>query len=180
MCFMYIYLRSSGTYEALRDSGCLHLPSQRTLRDYMYYADASIGFSSAVDKMLIQAAKVDTCPDREKCVLLLLDEKHIRESLVFDKHSGALVGFTDLGTITMHLLSFEQEITGEKSPSTQLAKTMMVFMVRGLFSSLQFAYAQFPCCDVSGDMLFEPFWEAVRRIETCGLKVCTCISIYCC
>ena len=167
-----IYLRSSGAYEALRESGCLHLPSQRTLRDYMYYADTSVGFSSAVDKMLMQAAKVDTSPEREKCVLLLLDEMHIREDLVYDKHSGALVGFTDLGSITMHLLKFEKEIVDEKPPSTQLAKTMMVFMVRGLFNSLQFPYAQFPCCDVSGEMLFDPFWEAVRRIETCGLKVC--------
>ena len=48
---------------------------------------------------------------------------------------------------------------------------MMVFMVRGLFSSLQFPYAQFACADITGDMLYDSFWEAVRRIETCGLKV---------
>ncbi len=45
---------------------------------------------------------------------------------------------------------------------------MMVFMVRGLFSSLKFPYAQFPCVDLSGDLLYDPFWEAVRN---CGLKV---------
>ena len=55
----------------------------------------------------------------------------------------------------------------------KLAKTMMVLMVQGLFSSLQFPYAQFPCTDITGDMLYDPFWEAVRRIEACGLKVCT-------
>ena len=119
----------------------------------------------------MQATKVETCPEREKYVLLLLDEMHIWEDLVYDKHSGALVGFANLGNITMHLLNFEKEMAEDKLPSMQLAKTMMVFMVRGLFSALQFPYAQFPCGDITGEQLFDPFWEAVRRVETCGLKV---------
>ena len=35
-------------------------------------------------------------------------------------------------------------------------------MVRGLFTPLQFPYAQFP---ISNDLMYEPFWEAVSRIE---------------
>lgn len=35
-------------YEMLRDSGCIKLPTQRTLHDYMYYVSASTGFSSDV------------------------------------------------------------------------------------------------------------------------------------
>ena len=65
-------------YEALQDSGCIKIPSQRTLRDYTHYVEASTGFSSEVDKMLIQAAKVGTCPEREENVVLLLDEMHIQ------------------------------------------------------------------------------------------------------
>ena len=52
-----------------------------------------------------------------------------------------------------------------------LAKSMMTFMVRGLFTSLQFPYAQFPCPSISGELLFDPFWEAVYRLERCGFKV---------
>ena len=48
---------------------------------------------------------------------------------------------------------------------------MIVFMVRGLFNCLQFAYAQFPCDELSGELLYNPFWEAVMRIENGGLKV---------
>ena len=48
---------------------------------------------------------------------------------------------------------------------------MLVFMVRGLFSKLQFAYVQFPAHDLSGELLYEPFWETVGRLENCGLKV---------
>ena len=132
------------------------MPSERTLQDYTHYVEAKKGFDSAVDKLLIEAAKVQSCPEREKCVILILDEMHIREQLVYDKHSGAFIGFANISDIVDHLAQFEQQISDEdgavKSP--KLAKTMMVFMVRGLFSTLQFPYAQFPCADISGDMLY--------------------------
>ena len=118
----------------------------------------------------MQAVKVNTCPEREKCTILLLDEMHVRADLVFDKHTGAMIGFAKLGDINDRLAQFEKLVLGSE-PTPQLAKTMMVFMVRGLFTSLQFPYAQFPCADLSGEMLYDPFWEAVRRAETCGLKV---------
>ena len=44
-------------------------------------------------------------------------------------------------------------------------------MVRGLFSSLEFQYVQFPCTAISGDLLFDPLWQAIECIERCGLKV---------
>ena len=110
-------------------------------------------------------------PWREKCVILLLDEMHIREDLVFDKHTGAMIGYTNLGDINEHLLHFERSLSDSVPATPKLAKTMMVFMVRGLFSKLQFAYAQFPCADLLDDLLYEPFWEAVGRLENCGFKV---------
>lgn len=120
--------------------------------------------------MLMHAVKVNSCPEREKCTILLLDEMHIRAGLVFDKHTGAMIGFANLGDISDHLTQFEKSLLSS-DPTPQLAKTMMVFMVRGLFTSLQFPYAQFPCAELSGEMLYDPFWEAVRRVETCGIKV---------
>ena len=44
-------------------------------------------------------------------------------------------------------------------------------MVRGLFTQLQFPYAQFSCASVSGDLLYDPFWEAVCRLERLGFKL---------
>ena len=124
-----------------------------------------------MDKILIHAAKFDLCPEREKNVAFLLDEMHIRADILFDKHSGAMIGFTRLGDVNDHLLQFEWSLTNDQSSFPPLAKSMMVFMVHGLFSKLQFPYAQFPCANLSGDLLYEPFWEAVRCMETCGLKV---------
>ena len=174
-----IHNRSSGAHETMHSSGVLQLPSQRTLSDYTHYVEAASGFSADVDNMLMKAAKVDSCPDREKCVVMLLDEMHLREDLVFDKHTRAMIGFCDLGDITMLLLRYESEMTDEKPVDQTLTKSMMVFMIRGLFSSLQFPNAPFPCADISGDMLYEPFWQAVCRVEKCGLKVCL-FCTYCC
>ena len=162
----------------------MRLPSERTLQDYTHYVDAKPGFSLDVDKLLIKASKVDSCPERDKCVLILLDEMHIREQLVFDKHSGAIIGYANISKIVSHLAEFERRVNNSNenddqvSSSPKLAKTMMVFMVRGLFNSLQFPYAQFPCADITGEMLYDPFWEAVRRIEACGLKVCLYNILY--
>ena len=120
--------------------------------------------------MLMEAAEVNTCAERNKCVILLLDEMHVREDLVYDKHEGELIGFTNLGDINDHLATYEKALNGDEEPPS-LAKSVLVFMVRGLFTKLQFAYAQFPCSSLAGEKLFKPFWDAVCRLETCGLKV---------
>ena len=165
-------------HQAIRDSGVLKLPSQRTLRDYTHYADATPGFSHKVDEMLMESAQVKACPERNKCVLLLLDEMHIREELVYDKHTGELIGFSNLDNISNHLSAYEMALSGDEQPP-MLAKSVLVFMVRGLFTKLQFAYAQFPCGALTGEKLYKPFWDAVGRIETCGLKVCKYIMPRC-
>ena len=88
--------------------------------------------------MLVRAAKVASCPEREKYTILLLDEMHVREDLVYDKHTGELVGFASLGDINQHLLAFEQSLSDSNSHDRPLAKTMMVFMVQGLSPSCIF------------------------------------------
>ena len=85
-----LYLRhlSSSAYETLRSSGAIKLPSQRTLRDYTHFTNATTGFCSEVDRQIMDLAKIETCPEREKCVILLMDEMHIKENLVYNKHTG--------------------------------------------------------------------------------------------
>ena len=101
---------------------------------------------------------------------LLMEEVHIKEDLVYDKHSGALVGFTNLGDTNNHLLKFESSLSGDSHMSS-LANSMLVLMVRSLFSNLVFPYAQFACCNLSGNLLVDPVWEAVSRLERQGLRV---------
>lgn len=86
-----------------------------------------------------------TSPSYHCYVALLIDEMHIKEDLVYNKHSGMLTGFVDLGEINNRLAQFEQSLNdadeSEHDSTTVLAKSMVVMMVKGLFSSLTFAYA---------------------------------------
>jgi len=132
---------------------------------------AASGFSAAVDHQLMQAVSIASCPDWHKLVILLLDEMYIKEDLVYNKYTGSVVGFANLGDVNNHLLAFERSVESDGDVENVLAKTMMVMMVRGLFTAVRFPYAQFPCEQVTGDLLFHPFWEAVYRLERMGLKV---------
>ena len=45
-----------------------------------------------MDDHLSAAMKLVSCENHEKLVMLLLDEIHVRENLVFQKHEGSLIG----------------------------------------------------------------------------------------
>ena len=122
----------------------------------------------------MQAIGSDSCQEWEKLIILLLDEMYINEDLMYHKHTGQLIGFASLGDINDHLLAFEHSVVEGQSEEIELAKTMMVFMVRSLFTPFRFPYAQFPCASVTGDLLFHPFWQAVYRLERMELKVYMC------
>ena len=98
----------------------------------MHYANASPGFSKRVDDMLMEAAEVRTCPECNKCVLLLLNEMHIQEDLVYDEHEGEPIGFTNPGDINDHLDAYEKALSDDQEPPS-LVKSVLVFMVQGLF-----------------------------------------------
>ena len=73
---------------------------------------------------------------------------------------GSIIGFANLGEVTMQLNALEQKKTDE-SDALKPATSMLVLFVKGLFSSLEFTYAQFPCSDLTGPQMYDPVWEAV-------------------
>ena len=44
-------------------------------------------------------------------------------------------------------------------------------MVRALFYKFNFPYAQFACNKLSGDLMMNPLWEAIFRLERLGFCV---------
>lgn len=119
----------------------------------------------------MKAANLDSCEDWKKLVILILDEMHIREDLVYQKSTGKMIGFINLGDINNHILAFERSLGVSGEDKIVLANSIMMFMVRGLFTPLRFAYTQFPCANITGGLLFHPFWQAVFHLEKMGLKV---------
>lgn len=122
-------------------------------------------------RLIIKTGQLDSCPERNKYVLLILNEMLIREDLVYNKHSGEFIGFANLGKANSQLDAFKHAMLSDEPIKPSLVKTIIVFMVRDLFDKLQFVHAQFPHCQLRKDKHYQPFWEAVCLLETCGLKV---------
>lgn len=75
----------------------------------------------------------------------------------------------DLGEINNHLLMYKKMLENDcKGPMEELAKTIFVIIVKGLFTPLRLPFAQFPCAGPSGDLLFGPFWVGVLQLERIG------------
>ena len=79
---LYLQHLSHKAYETLRESGCIALPSQRTLQDYTNCINATSVFSDQTDLLLAQAARVIQLNEWEKTVVLL--------ALLAPNHCGAV------------------------------------------------------------------------------------------
>ena len=93
---------------------------------------ASTGFSNELDKQMIRRLELDTLDECQKHVCILGDEMYIKEGLVYNKSTGKLVGYCDIGDINNHLEQFQKlhgnTAANEKGTSTcnTLAKTLPI------------------------------------------------------
>lgn len=165
---LHLKMKSSSAYDALR--GILTLPCGRTLQDYTHFIKAGVGIQTEVTKQLMAEAKIDTLPENKKYVAVVFDEMKIKEGIVYDKNECIIIGFTDLGNVNNTLQKFEETINDNYSGS-DVAKQMLVFMVRGVFIKLRFPYAQYPTRGITADHLFPLAWEVVKHLECAGFKV---------
>ena len=110
---LYLQHLSSKAYETIRNSGVINLPSSRTLRDYKHLEDTKIGFSIEADRQLFDILKQKD--DLAKYGVILFDEMYVKQGLVFEKSTGALFGFTDLGEVNNQLDEFEASLKSDAS-----------------------------------------------------------------
>lgn len=166
---LHLKFLSSGCYHALRNAGIISLPSERTLCDYTHWVRAGVGFIPEVDSQLVKEASISE--EKDRFVVLVWDEMKVREDLVFDKSNCQLIGFTNLGEVNNQLDKISQLCSSESTPNPAIASHMLLFMVRGMFSSLQFPYAHFATQGITADSLYPLVWKAVECLEYCGFNV---------
>lgn len=77
--------------------------------------------------------------------------------------------FVELDDVNDKLTQLEK--SGGYLPSKPIATHILAVMVRGIFHSLKFPYAQFATKSLTGDQLFSVAWEAIERLERMGFKV---------
>ena len=158
--------KSSSAYSDLRydkktGNGILVLPSLRTLRNYKNYIHPTRGFNPAVINDLADKTVNFSAPER--FVFIIFDEMKVQEDLVWDKHSGELIGFVDLGDITINYATLKKV--------EQLATHVLVFLVKSIVNPLSFSFASFATTGVSCDQIMPIFWKAVCYLENIDLHV---------
>ena len=154
--------KSASAYDELRNTGILTLPSRRTLRDYTNYIKPSPGFNPKVTGELTKMTS--SFQGFQRFVCLSFDEIKIQENLVFDKSTGELVGFVDLGDSQLNYSTFEDVST--------LASHVMVFYLRSLAKNFKFSFAYFGTNGMNAYQIMTLFWDAVSILElTCKLPV---------
>jgi hypothetical protein len=166
-----IHAKSSAVYNDLRKSeknpdGILYLRHERTLRDYRNHFKPAAGF--VLENIGVLKSLVRGYEGSARYVVLVFDEMKIKGRLVFDKHSGKLIGFTSLGDPDLDFSTFEE---------LQVATHILAFMVRGVQTTLKFMLVYFLTQTVVSYQLALIFWRAVAILEiNCGLYVVATVS----
>ena len=91
---------------------------------------------------------------------------------MYDKYSGNMIGFCNLGSVNDDLMKAERE----EDTHPPVAKQILAIMVRGIFFKFDFPLAHFSTEGITSDLLFPIVWEGIASVESTGLKV---IAITC-
>ena len=109
------------------------------MRDYKNYIHPTRGFNPAVINDLKQ--KTVNFSGAERFITILFDEMKIQEDLVWDKYSGELIGFVDLGDINTNYATLKNV--------EELATHILVFLVKSIVNPLSFSFASFATTGIS-------------------------------
>ena len=71
----------------------------------------------------------------ERYIVLVFDEIKVQEDLVWDKTTGELIGFVDLGDTDLNYAILQN--------AQQLATHVLVFMVKSIANPLSYSFATF-------------------------------------
>ena len=152
--------KSSSAYKDLRydnktGTGVLFLHSLRTLRDYKNYIRPTRGFNPDIVNEL--AKKTASFSEIERYVTILFDEMKIQKNLVWDKHSGELIAFVDLGDINVNFATLKNTQT--------LATHVLVFLVKNVVNPLSYNFAAFAIDGITAYQIMPIFWQAGKYLE---------------
>lgn len=114
---LYIRSKSAEAYNSMRDTGFIKLPSAKTLFDYSHFTKSALGYQPDVVKVLHEAAaKLGMLEGTFKSYTgILFDEIKIKQDLVYDKHTGELIGYCNLDAVGNELLELEKATTNSSS-----------------------------------------------------------------
>lgn len=87
---------------------------------------------------------------------ILFDEIKVKSELVYDKNSGELIGYCNLDKVGNQIMEFEK--CSNTDCESDVAKFMLVVMVRGITTDLKFTLAGFATMSITADFLYPVIW----------------------
>ena len=96
--------------------------------------------------------------------VLVMDEMNIKEDLVYDKHTGNITGYVNLGTTEQQLLLLEQ------NKEACVATHILQFMIRRVSQKLDYPLAHFTSSNLISDHLFPIVWDVIAKLEGMDVK----------
>ena len=87
----------------------------------------------------------------------------IQDNLVWDKHSGELIEFVDLGDISVDFATLRKTQT--------LARHVLVFLVKSVVNPMSYSFATFATDGITVYQIMPIFWQAVKYLEKINLKL---------
>ena len=159
--------KSGSAYDELRNSNVLVLPSRRTLRDQRNAIKPTFGFNPKVIAELCSLTK--DFSNLQRYICLAFDEMKIQSNLVYDKYSGELIGYVDLGDPDINCTTFVKD--------DELSTHALVYYECGIATDLKFCLSYFATNGIKLYQIMSTFWRAVSILEiTCQLKVIAAVS----
>ena len=138
------------------------MPSRRRLRDYKIYIRPQQGFNKDVINELKNI--VSNFLNIERYIILLMDEMKVQENLVWDKQTGDLIGFVDLGDPHLNYATLQKH--------DEVASHILVFFVHSVIKPFKFFIGKFCYQYAKAVQMFPLFWKEVGICEeNCNLKV---------
>ena len=127
----------------------------RILHDYENYFPPKAGINTEnVDALRKKSASFT---GNQRYVVLVMDEIKIQSDLVFDKNSGDLVGFMNLGDPMTNFACLDDK--------DMIATHALAFLVRGLCTDVKHIIAYFFTGNVTSYQLMPIFWKVVSTLE---------------
>lgn len=165
-----IHLTSPAALELLRQSGMVQLPSSRTLFDYSHVKPVNDG----IDKVVLESIskRLKDHPKHRKYHVLMADEMHISQNLVFEKSTGKMIGYTKLDELDKEIDSMNQFLDNpEKEREEKQAKKILVYMVKGISVGIKEVIATFPTDTPTVQQLYKWTWEVIGALERSGVPI---------
>ena len=173
-----LHLQSPTAFRLLQNTGMVKLPSTRTLFDYSHVKPAKEGIDQVVLEDL--TAKISKLRKRhQRYFVLMADEMHICQNLVFQKSTGALVGYTTLDDVDKEVKRLEEFLGGEDDYEDTVATKVLVYMVKGVSNGLKEVVATFAVGNLTARQMYVWTWEVIGALERSGLAVVAFVSDGC-